>query len=174
MRQIFIAIGGNLPHEPSPGEIRSPLQICRDAVTALRALPDLEISAVSPWYESAPVPPSGQPPYVNGVVQARSSLAPETLLARLQDIENRSGRTRSTANAARTLDLDIIDMGGIVRTYPDPILPHPRACQRAFVLRPLHDIAPDWRDPVSGRHITDLLRDVADQQISPLDKSAIS
>ena len=80
-----------------------------------------------------------------------AAISPEDLLAALQAIEVRFGRRRSEPNAARTLDLDLIDVDGLVRETPDPILPHPRTHQRAFVLLPLLDVAPDWVHPGIGR-----------------------
>src|SRR4029079_381162 len=110
------------------------------------------------------VPPSDQPNYVNGVARLQrtpgTELSPENLLASLQAIEARFGRRRSEANAARTLDLDLIDLDGLVRDAPDPILPHPRTHQRAFVLLPLLDVAPDWHHPASGRSGRALLAEV--------------
>lgn len=144
---ILIAIGSNLP---GPGGA-APLDNCRAAVRALAALPGARLEAVSHWYETAPVPPSGQPDYVNGVARLSGVEAgPEALLASLHAIEARFARRRGEANAARTLDLDLIDMDGLVRAAPDPVLPHPRAHLRAFVLRPLLDVAPDWAHPGSG------------------------
>src|SRR6185312_6514542 len=141
---ILIAIGANLTGPDGA----SPLQTCRAAVRALAELPGSRLEAVSRWYETEPVPPSGQPNYVNGVARlARLTgavLSPESLLHALQGIETRFGRTRAERDAARTLDLDLIDMDGLVRDAPDPILPHPRAHLRAFVLLPLLDVAPDW------------------------------
>ncbi len=135
-----MAIGANLP---SPaGE--PPRQSCERAVERLRRLPGLTLAAVSSWHVTAPEPPSGQPDYVNGAALLEGDVAPETLLAWLQAIEAAFGRVRGAPNAARTLDLDIIDMGGRLRDAPDPILPHPRAHLRAFVLAPLAEIAPDW------------------------------
>jgi len=122
-------------------------------VAALAALPGLRLEAVSRWYETAPDPPSDQPPYVNGVVALRAIRAvdPAVLLASLMAIERMSGRQRAGLNAARTLDLDLIAIDGMVRDAPDPILPHPRAHLRAFVLRPLVDVAPAWVHPRLGR-----------------------
>jgi 2-amino-4-hydroxy-6-hydroxymethyldihydropteridine diphosphokinase len=144
---ILVAIGANL----AGPEGAMPLDTCRAAVTALAALPGTRLEAVSAWYETAPVPPSGQPNYVNGVALLTrapgASVTPEGLLAALQAIEIRFGRRRAEANAARTLDLDLIDMEGLTRDAPDPILPHPRAHLRAFVLLPLLDVAPDWLHP---------------------------
>lgn len=150
---ILIAVGANLPGPD--GE--PPLETCRRAVAEVAALPGLSPRGGSRWYRSAAWPPSDQPDYVNGVVAFAGEVAPEWLLQRLQEIEARRGRVRGVANAARTLDLDIIAMGELVREAPDPVLPHPRATQRAFVLVPLADVAPDWRDPRSGRSVRELI-----------------
>ncbi len=154
---ILVAIGANLPFRGA-----SPRQTCEAAAGCLARLAEpglagLRLAGLSPWFESAPVPPSGQPPYVNGVARLEGQAAPAALLAALQDIEARFGRVRSVANAARTLDLDIIDMNGLVRAAPDPVLPHPRAHLRAFVLAPIAALAPEWRHPASGRSAAELL-----------------
>lgn len=138
----------------------------------LDRLPGVRLAGLSRWFESAPVPPSGQPPYVNAVaslrIDADKMLDPAVLLARLMDIETSCGRQRSTPNAARTLDLDIIAIGDLIRDSPDPIVPHPRAHLRAFVLAPLLDVAPDWVHPVLGRSAMALLAALPPQQIRPL------
>lgn len=161
---IVIAIGANLADPRG----RTPLATCQAAAQALGALAGLHLQAISRWYESAPMPPSGQPPYINGVAGLDGTPDPAWLLAALQTLEAQSGRVRGAINAARTLDLDIIDLNGLVRAAPDPILPHPRAHLRAFVLRPLADIAPDWRHPISGIGVADLLAALPDQEIRPL------
>jgi 2-amino-4-hydroxy-6-hydroxymethyldihydropteridine diphosphokinase len=91
-----------------------------------------------------------------------AAIGPEALLAGLQQIETRFGRRRAEPNAARTLDLDLIDLDGLVRDTPDPVLPHPRTHLRAFVLLPLLDVAPDWVHPAIGRTGRALL-DAVDQ-----------
>ncbi len=111
----------------------------------------------SRWFSSAPVPPSAQPHYVNGVLRAACTLTPEALLAALQGIEREAGRERSVRDAARTLDLDIIDAGGLVREDAGLTLPHPRAHLRGFVLYPLRDVAPAWVHPASGVGVQALL-----------------
>ncbi|ATU73495.1 2-amino-4-hydroxy-6-hydroxymethyldihydropteridine diphosphokinase [Komagataeibacter rhaeticus] len=161
---ITIAVGANLPRES--GETAA--MTCRWAVRQLARLPGLRVAAVSRWYESAPVPPSGQPPYVNGVVRLSGRVDPAWLLARLHAIEAEAGRRRTVRNAARPLDLDIITMGDLVRAAPDPVLPHPRATARAFVLLPLRDVMPEWRDPVSGQGLDAFLPGVAGQEIAPM------
>lgn len=139
---ILIAIGANLP-----GPFGAPLAACGAAARALGSLPGLRLAALSRCYESAPDPPSAQPPYINGVARLEGAAEPAVLLAELQKIEAQGGRRRSVPNAARSLDLDIIDLNGLVRDAPDPVLPHPRAHLRLFVLLPLRDVAPDWVHP---------------------------
>jgi 2-amino-4-hydroxy-6-hydroxymethyldihydropteridine diphosphokinase len=158
---ILVAIGANLPGPDGTG----PLAACRAAAAALDTLPGLRLRGLSRWYATAPVPPSEQPDYVNGVSHLCGVIDPGVLLAALQEIEARAGRVREVPNAARTLDLDIIAMGGMVRMAPDPVLPHPRAHLRAFVMVPLADVAPGWVHPVLGRGVEALLADVAGQGI---------
>ncbi|MBV1837016.1 2-amino-4-hydroxy-6-hydroxymethyldihydropteridine diphosphokinase [Acetobacter estunensis] len=167
--KVVIAIGANLAGpDPLTGALVSPSATCDAAVEALRATPGLEIVSVSPWYESEPIPPSGQPPYINGVVVGKTSLSPVVLLDTLHHIEAQFGRQRSVVNAARTLDLDLIDAGGLIRTEGRPLLPHPRATQRAFVLLPLRDVWPDWRDPLTKRTVEDLVSALPPQTIRRL------
>lgn len=142
---IFIALGANLPHAG-----RSAEQTCAAALAALAEISGLRLLAASPFYETAPVPASDQPSYVNGVARLEGALSPARLLCELQAIEVAHGRVRGARNAARSLDLDIIAMGEVVRDAPDPVLPHPRAHLRAFVLYPLRDVAPDWIHPRLG------------------------
>ena len=157
---ILVAIGANLSGPDGAG----PLVACAKAAVALADLPGLRMTAMSRWYETTPVPRSDQPNYVNGVARLESAgtVDPRALLAALHAIEQTFGRQRGQPNAARTLDLDLIDLDGMIRDSPDPILPHPRAHERAFVLLPLRDVAPDWRHPVNGLTVTALLA-AADQ-----------
>ncbi len=144
---ILVALGANLP-----GPAGDPLATCRSAAAALDALPGLRLRALSRWYRTAPDPPSDQPWYVNAVALLEGAADPAVLLAALHQIEAASGRIRGgVTNAARPLDLDLIAIGGLIRAAPDPILPHPRAHLRRFVLDPLADVAPGWIHPILGR-----------------------
>ena len=162
-QHILIAIGANLPGPDG----RTALQSCEWAVEQLGTLPGLRLDAVSRWYESAPVPVSGQPPFVNGVALLSGNADPHELLATLHQIETVANRIRTVPNAARTLDLDLIGMDGLVLDGP-LILPHPRAADRAFVLAPLCDVAREWRHPVLNRTAGDLLPYVRHQAIRAL------
>jgi 2-amino-4-hydroxy-6-hydroxymethyldihydropteridine diphosphokinase len=169
---ILIGIGANLPAPDGA----TPLEAARRAAAGLDSLPGLRLRALSRWYLTDPIPPSGQPEYVNAVAVLQVELPnaepePSVLLATLQAIEAEAGRVRGEPNAPRTLDLDIIAMGGdgqLVRTAPDPVLPHPRAHLRAFVLAPLQDVAPGWIHPVLRRGVRDLLRDLPPQAVCVL------
>jgi 2-amino-4-hydroxy-6-hydroxymethyldihydropteridine diphosphokinase len=113
------------------------------------------------------VPPSDQPWYVNGVARVAAEFDSIALLAALHDVERAFGRERREVNAARVLDLDLLAYGDIVRTGPEPpILPHPRLTQRAFVLLPLAEIVPDWRHPVTGQTIQQLLAALPPDQVA--------
>lgn len=155
---ILIGLGANL-HSP---EFGSPRETVSAALDALRGA-GIEVSARSGWYSTAPVPPSDQPRFVNLVARLATDLAPDALLGRLHAIEDRFGRVRGARNAARVLDIDLLDHDGEIReTWP--ILPHPRMAERAFVLVPLRDIAPDWRHPVTGTDIDTLIAAAADRE----------
>jgi 2-amino-4-hydroxy-6-hydroxymethyldihydropteridine diphosphokinase len=165
---VLVAVGANLP---GPGGV-PPLETCRQAVAALDQLRDVRLLGLSRWYLTAPMPPSGQPPYVNAVahltVDPAMAAKSESLLERLLAIETRLGRVRGAPNAARTLDLDLIAVGNLVRAAPDPILPHPRAHERAFVLYPLRDVMPNWVHPGLGLTVDDLIAALPPQPIEVL------
>ncbi len=174
---ILVAVGANLP----AGSGTTPLATCRQAVEALRLIPGLRVAAVSRWYETDPVPPSGQPPYVNGVVRLAGRIDPAALLHALHAIEDGHGRRRGERNAARTLDLDVIAMddpdtasddGALVRTAPDPVVPHPRTHLRGFVLEPLRDVAPGWRHPVLHESAETLLAGLPPQGVRRIGEEA--
>lgn len=162
---VVIAIGSNVAWT----ETGPPRATCEAAVDAVSTLPGLADPVVSTWYRTAAVPAGSGPDYVNGVLRVRATgREPEGLLADLLAIEARFGRARGALNEPRTLDLDLIDFGGRVRAAPDPVLPHPRAHLRAFVLRPLADVWPDWRHPILGLTVEALLAALPPQEIEPI------
>lgn len=128
--KVVIALGANL------GEPRAQLE---EAIEKLRGV--IVIEAISSFYETKPFKVSGdQPNYINAVLIGKTKLEAEQLMKELLDIEERLGRKRSTLNAARSIDLDIIDYQGMVINSKNLTLPHPRAYEREFVLQPWLEI----------------------------------
>ena len=151
----YVALGANL------GDARATL---RDAVHELAALDSVSLRQISALYRTAPIDATG-PDFFNAVVAIDTRLDAAQLLAALHAIEARHGRERASRNAPRTLDLDLLMHGTGQSHSPQLLLPHPRMHQRAFVLRPLADIAPRLLIPGAGR-VEDLLASVADQAIT--------
>ncbi|MCC6912350.1 MAG: 2-amino-4-hydroxy-6-hydroxymethyldihydropteridine diphosphokinase [Rhodospirillaceae bacterium] len=156
---ILIGVGANLPSAAG-----SPRQTCEAALAHLGRL-GVVIAARSPWYETAPVPVSDQPWFVNGVARVETRLSPAGLLAALHLTEAAFGRLRTVTNGARTLDLDLLAYRDETRTSGAPLLPHPRLHERAFVLFPLRDLAPAWRHPVLGETAENLAARLPEQGI---------
>ena len=149
---VLIGLGANLPSSGG-----APQETCEAALDSLRAA-DVTIVRRSRWYRSAPVPPSSQPWFVNGVAAVDTVLDAVALLALMLEIERQFGRVRGAPAAARPLDLDLLDYRGEVRTgAPAPELPHPRLHERAFVLVPLAEVAPNWRHPLLGLSVEALI-----------------
>ncbi len=168
---ILIGLGGNLPSE-THGPARAS---CGAALEILESRGH-RVAARSRWYESAPVPASDQPWFVNAVVAVETALDPAKLVAELLEIEKELGRQRSVPNAARTIDLDVIAYHDEIVAGPPPgnvRIPHPRLAERAFVLLPLLDLAPDWRHPETGEGIGSMIaRLPADQTCRPMPDGA--
>jgi len=161
-KAIYIGLGANLPH-PQYGPPKATLERALDALRGR----GIEVLRVSPWYRTAPVPASDQPWYINAVVEISASLPADRLLAELHVVEETFGRVRSVPNAPRLIDLDLLDFRGeIARGGPgQATLPHPRMIGRAFVLRPLADLAPDWRHPETGTPISALVAALPGNQV---------
>jgi 2-amino-4-hydroxy-6-hydroxymethyldihydropteridine diphosphokinase len=140
----YIGLGSNLEH---------PRRQLGKALARLDALDGVRVLRVSPFYATAPVGGVPQPDYVNAVALVATSLAPRALLARMHAIERRQHRRRdaqTTRNAPRSLDLDLLLYGARRIQNPRLTLPHPRMHERAFVLKPLTDLAPAVRIPGRG------------------------
>lgn len=156
--RCFIALGANLG---------DPVRTVRAAIAALRTLSDTEFLAASSLYRTAPVGLRHQPDFINAVVELLAVPRAPILLQSLFEIEGRFGRQRSVKNAPRTLDLDLLLYGDEVSDDPELTLPHPRLHERAFVLAPLAEIAPQLLIPGRG-YVANLLMQCADQQIEKL------
>jgi 2-amino-4-hydroxy-6-hydroxymethyldihydropteridine diphosphokinase len=137
----YIGIGSNL---------EDPQAQVERAFDELARLPRTRLSARSSLYRSAPMGYAAQPDFINAVAEVDTELAAHELLAELQSIEARHGRRRSFANAPRTLDLDLLLYGDARIDEPQLVVPHPRMHERAFVLRPLVEIAPHATIPGRG------------------------
>jgi len=167
----LIALGANLPIDETGPDVT-----LRKAIAALRDS-QMVVSATSRVFKTPCFPAGAGPDYVNAAIAVQSALAPVALLEKLHVVENAFGRARKVRWASRTLDLDLIARGDCV--YPDNetykiwqslplerqmkerprdlVFPHPRVQDRAFVLVPLLDIAPDWRHPVLGKTVTEMV-----------------
>lgn len=161
MIRAYVALGSNLGN---------PVQTVEDAIDAMAALRGSLLVAISSLYRTAPVGLRNQPDFINAVVALDTRLGPRELLDELFALEARFGRIResgSAKNAPRTLDLDLLLHGDTVRDDPALTLPHPRMHERAFVLAPLAEIAPNLVIPGRGA-VADLLAACAGQRIHPL------
>jgi len=158
--RAWIGLGANL------GDAHLTLQ---QAVRELAGLPRTQCVATSSLWKSAPIDAQG-PDFLNAVVALDTQLTALELLAKLQDIEKVHGRLRPFVNAPRTLDLDVLLYGDTTLSAPGLQVPHPRMHQRAFVLAPLHELAPDLQIPGRGpvRILLDAVKDQALQRQGPL------
>lgn len=155
---ILIALGANLP-----GPAGAPADALRAALARLEER-GVKIQSVSSFYETPAWPDPEQPAYVNAAAAVATTLQPLELLTLLHGVETDLGRLRSAANAPRTLDIDLLDYDGKVLAGA-VTLPHPRMRERSFVLVPLAQIAPDWRHPVTGETVWDLLAGLPDRDV---------
>ena len=144
----YIGLGTNLGNR---------VENIRAALRKLGDLPTIEIVRVSSVYETAPVGVTDQPEFLNLVAAARTSLAPSALLDALLNIENQMGRVRTKRWGPRVIDLDLLLYGGEQVAFPELIVPHPRLRERAFVLVPLAEIAPELVLPGDEKKVVDLL-----------------
>ena len=148
---VAIALGSNVGDREAT--LNGAVAALAEYITGIR---------VSSFHETEYVGDEPQPPVLNGAAVGETTLPAHELLERLLEIEQEFGRTRPYGGAPRTLDLDLILYGNAEITEPGLIVPHPRFRERRFVLEPLAEIAARWRDPVTGRTVGELLRELAD------------
>ncbi|MBI3527179.1 MAG: 2-amino-4-hydroxy-6-hydroxymethyldihydropteridine diphosphokinase [Betaproteobacteria bacterium] len=157
--EAFVGLGANL---------ENPLRQIRQAIAELDVIEHTRVMVVSSLYRSVPVGYAEQPDFINAVAKLQTRLSPHELLDALHVIENRHGRLRSVRNAPRTLDLDLLLYGMLVVHEEGLTLPHPRMHERAFVLLPLAEIAPDA--PLPGHaSVSQLLAQVDRSGVEKLD-----
>lgn len=162
---ILLGLGANLP-SPDYGPPRETLE------AALAHMADLGIRLAdrSHWYESTAVPPSDQPNFVNGVVAVDTDLGPKDMLERLHVIEAEFGRVRRVRWEARIVDIDLLAYHDLVTGDPQAqlkgmVLPHPRMHERLFVLKPLAEMAPEWKHPVLKKTAAELMKGLPEGDI---------
>lgn len=159
MNQAFVALGSNLS---------DPLEQVETAVSKLAKLASVKTTRVSPWYGSTAIGPGNQEDYVNGVIELTTSIeAPLALLDALQTIEGEQGRERTIKWGPRTLDLDLLYFSNQISTHTRLQLPHPRICQRNFVLFPLCDLSPELQ--INGETVLEHTKRVGTEGIWRLD-----
>ena len=147
MTPVAIALGSNLGDRE---------QHLRDAIAALSSI--VHNLRVSTFHDTDPVGVAPQPMFLNAAAVGETSFGARALLERMLQIEASLGRERPYPGAPRTLDLDLILYDAEIHSLPELTIPHPRFRERRFVLAPLAELAPDWRDPVSGRSVEELLQ----------------
>lgn len=163
MFEVLLSLGSNLGHRID--NLRAALMALSIRVT---------IGAVSPIYETEPLVLPNQPRFLNMVLRGATNLSPEGLLAFIKRSERDLGRTASVRFGPRVIDIDIIDYDGQQLLLHNLVIPHPRAHERGFVLRPLADIAPQWVHPNTGRTALQHLRALPKKQdIQPYTEATI-
>ncbi len=161
---IYLSLGSNL------GDQKTNLK------SALGKLPEKEILLLdeSSIYETEPVEVPEQPEFLNLVCQVQTELEPEALFRACQEIESELGRIRQEIKGARNIDIDILFYGQQILQRPSLKIPHPAWCKRNFVLIPMAEIAPDFRDPVTAKTVAQLRRESPDGARVTAQKSVLS
>jgi len=155
---IIIALGANLP-----SDYGSPMDTLNKVIIRLKEL-EIDIINISRTYLTEPVPVSDQPWYHNSVISIKTKLGAFELLDLLQQVENEFGRVRTIRNAPRIIDLDLISYNSEILDSPELIVPHPRMQDRAFVLYPMNEIAPNWINPTNNKTVDCMKNELTDTQ----------
>ena len=154
MQNIFLCLGSNLDDR---------LVFLQSALHHIGELPKTSVLKVSSVYQSEPVGKKDQPDFLNIVVEIQSDLLPRVLLEQLKSMEARLGRKQTERWGPREIDIDILYYDNLVASEHDLTVPHSDVANRRFVLIPLAEIAPDFRDPVKNLTVSELLKSCPDQ-----------
>lgn len=157
---IYVGLGANLVH-PVHGRPANTLKIVEKSLDGGQ----IRVLRMSDLYETSPVPVSDDPWFVNAVLSLETNLKPYDLLQLLHKTEKVFGRERSSINAPRVIDLDLLAYHDIVSLPGEiPILPHPRLDQRIFVMKPLSELDPGWIHPRTGEVVSDIMSTIPSNQ----------
>jgi 2-amino-4-hydroxy-6-hydroxymethyldihydropteridine diphosphokinase len=159
MKTVYLGLGSNV------GERTENLQAAIDGLHSA----GLRITRLSSVYETEPQGRRNQRWFLNLVAEAETDLFPRQLLARIAKIERQLGRRRMLENGPRTIDIDILFFGNFTIRSPELTIPHPRFAERRFVLAPMVELAPEFRDPVTRRTMRELLPGTAGQTVRKVD-----
>jgi dihydroneopterin aldolase/2-amino-4-hydroxy-6-hydroxymethyldihydropteridine diphosphokinase len=149
--KVYISLGSNL------GDKEKNL---KDAIEFMKCLSYTDVISVSPFYLTEPQGVKEQPYFLNGVVKLETMLKPDELLDKLKRIEETMGRKKTRRWGPRIIDLDIVFYDDIVLEDEKLVIPHPQLRNRWFVLKPLNDIEPDFKHPVIGKTVNQLLEEI--------------
>lgn len=150
-QKCAIALGSNLGNSQ---------ETLTAAMQVLATTPGIAVQAISSWYRTKPMGRIPQPDYLNGCALLQVKLPPQQLLKTLLATEAKFGRVRGERWGARSIDFDLLLYEDLILDTPQLQLPHPRMNERAFVLLPLAEIAPNWIEPISGKTISQLVQAV--------------
>jgi 2-amino-4-hydroxy-6-hydroxymethyldihydropteridine diphosphokinase len=164
---IYLALGAN-QHSVLNGKSLSPPDTFKHAISLLEKSAITTVAKSGLWESPAWPDPLAQPAYINAVIEVEIPLQPIDLLLLIKKIEKLCGRKDDVRNAPRPLDLDILDYNRQTSISDSLTLPHPRMCERAFVLFPLQEIAPNWSDPIENRAIQDWIARLSWSDVKPL------
>ena len=164
---IYLGIGLNLNGKDN----ETPLQNCKKAIIELKK--NINVSKISSWYKSEPVPVSNQPWFINCVVEINTNKSPLDLLDLVLSIEENFGRLRKKRNEARIIDIDIVFYNSIILDEIQIQVPHPRAHKRAFVIFPIMDLNPGFVHPILNKSLMEISKNLLNQKISKLENVGI-
>jgi len=158
LKTVYLSLGSNV------GNRQANLKAAVAALEPAR----IHVLRASPIYETEPVENTNQPRFLNLVIEAETKLFPEQLLQRTLKIEQNLGRVRRIPKGPRTIDIDILFYGKTIVQSATLEIPHPRLAERRFVLAPLADLAPDFRHPLTGRSVREMLDAAPAADVRPI------